>query len=97
VRPPRAAEGVRENGTIESFNGKLPDEFLAREVFDTLPEATVLIERWRKAHNTVHPHTSPRGRPPAPESRRPQVACPRTGRSVTKVAAAGLEPATPGL
>jgi transposase InsO family protein len=47
-----------ENGYVESFNGKLRDELLAREVFDTLLEAKVLIERWRKAYNTVRPHSS---------------------------------------
>jgi transposase InsO family protein len=60
-----------ENGYVESFNGKLRDELLAREVFDTLLEAKVLIERWRKAYNTVRPHSSLGCRPPAPESRRP--------------------------
>ena len=60
-----------ENGYVESFNGKLRDELLAREVFDTLLEAKVLIERWRKAYNTVRPHSSLGYRPPAPESRRP--------------------------
>ena len=34
----------RENGYIESFNGKLRDELLNREVFDTLFEAKVLME-----------------------------------------------------
>ena len=38
----------RENGYIESFNGKLRDEFLDREFFDTLLEAKVLTERWRQ-------------------------------------------------
>ena len=33
-----------ENGYIESFNGKLRDELLTREVFDTLLEAKVLVE-----------------------------------------------------
>ena len=33
-----------ENGYIESFNGKLRDELLNREVFTTLEEAKVLIE-----------------------------------------------------
>jgi putative transposase len=60
-----------ENGYVESFNGKLRDELLAREVFDTLLEAKVLIKRWRKAYNTVRPHRSLGYRPPAPESRRP--------------------------
>jgi putative transposase len=60
-----------ENGYIESFNGKLQDERLGRELFDTLLEAKVLIERWRKAYNTVRPHSSLGHRPPAPESRHP--------------------------
>ena len=37
-----------ENGYCESFNGKLRDELLAREIFYTLKEAQVLIERWRR-------------------------------------------------
>ena len=57
-----------ENGTIESFNGKLRDELLAREQFDTLLEAKVLIERWRRHYNTVRPHSSLGYRPPAPEA-----------------------------
>jgi len=36
-----------ENGYIESFNGKLRDELLNREIFTTLEEAKVLIEQWR--------------------------------------------------
>lgn len=36
-----------ENGYIESFNGKPRDELLNGEIFDTLLEAKVLIERWR--------------------------------------------------
>ena len=34
-----------ENGYIESFNGKLRDELLDREIFTTLKEAKVLIEQ----------------------------------------------------
>jgi hypothetical protein len=33
---------------VESFNGKLRDELLSREIFYTLREAQVLIERWRR-------------------------------------------------
>ncbi len=40
-----------ENGYIESFNGKLRDELLNREVFSTLTEARVLIEQWRREYN----------------------------------------------
>lgn len=57
-----------ENGYIESFNGKLSDELLDGEIFDTLLEARVLIERWRVRYNTVRPHSSPGYRPPAPEA-----------------------------
>ena len=57
-----------ENGYVESFNGKLADELLEREVFDTLHEAKVLIERWRVHYNTMRPHSSLGYRPPAPES-----------------------------
>ena len=42
-----------ENGYIESFNGKLRDELLSREVFDTLLEAKVLVERWRREYNHI--------------------------------------------
>ena len=45
-----------ENGYIESFNGKLRDELLNREVFTTLIEAKVLIENWRQEYNTARPH-----------------------------------------
>ena len=37
----------QEDGYIESFNGKLRDELLDREIFDMLLEAKVLTERWR--------------------------------------------------
>jgi transposase InsO family protein len=55
-----------ENGYIESFNGKLTDELLACEIFDSLLEARVLIERWRVRYNTVRPHSALGYRPPAP-------------------------------
>lgn len=57
-----------ENGYIESFNGKLRDELLDREVFETLLEAKVLIEQWRVEYNTIRPHSSLGYRPPAPEA-----------------------------
>jgi len=60
-----------ENGYIESFNGRLRDELLNGEVFDTLLEAKVLIERWRVEYNTIRPHSSLGYRPPAPEARPP--------------------------
>ena len=36
-----------ENGYVESFNGKLRDELLNGEIFYTLREAKIMIERWR--------------------------------------------------
>ena len=60
-----------ENGYIESFNGKLRDELLNGEVFDTLWEAKVLIERWRNEYNQFRPHSSLGYRPPAPETIEP--------------------------
>jgi len=56
-----------ENGYIESFNGKLRDELLNGEIFDTMAEARVVTERWRKYYNTERPHSSLGYRPPAPE------------------------------
>jgi transposase InsO family protein len=51
-----------ENGYIESFNGKLRDELLNGEIFDTITEP------WRKRYNTIRPHSALGYRPPAPES-----------------------------
>ena len=57
-----------ENGYIESFNGKLRDELLNREIFTTLEEAKVLIEQWRREYNQVRPHSALGYQPPAPEA-----------------------------
>jgi putative transposase len=57
-----------ENGYCESFNGKLRDELLDREVFHSLREAQVLVEAWRRHYNTVRPHSALGYRPPAPEA-----------------------------
>ena len=56
-----------ENGYIESFNGKMRDVVLNREVFDTIVEAKVLVERCRVEYNHILPHSSLGYRPPAPE------------------------------
>ena len=47
-----------ENGYNESFNGKLGDELFDGEIFYSLKEAQVLIERWRHHYNTVRPHSA---------------------------------------
>jgi putative transposase len=82
-----------ENGYIESFNGKLRDELLDREVFDTLLEAKVLVERWRQMYNTVRPHSSLGYRAPAPEATQP---CSFASATPQRTSRAGLL-ATPTL
>jgi putative transposase len=56
-----------ENRYNESFNGKLRDELLNGEIFYTLAEAKIIIERWRLHCNTKRLYTSLGYRPPAPE------------------------------
>ena len=55
-----------ENGYCESFNSRMRDEFLNGELFGHLYEAEVLARRWKDYYNTVRPHGSLGGRPPAP-------------------------------
>jgi len=57
-----------ENGYIESFNGKLRDELLDREIFTTLTEAKILIEACRKEYNQVRPYSALNYTPSAPET-----------------------------
>jgi len=57
-----------ENGYIESFNGKMRAELLNGELLDTLDEAEVLVEAWRRVYNRIRPHSSLGYRPPAPEA-----------------------------
>ena len=73
-----------ENGYVESFNGKLRDECLNRERFDTLLEAQILIEGWRREYNQIRPHSALGYRPPAPETQQPRE------RPMTLVPAIGL-------
>ena len=57
-----------ENGYIESFNGRLRDEFLNGEIFYKLREAEVLVEMWRREYNRIRPHSALKYRPPAPQT-----------------------------
>ena len=47
-----------ENGYVESFNGKLRDEVLNRELFHSVKEAKVIVENWRLEYNNHRPHSS---------------------------------------
>lgn len=45
-----------ENGYVESFNGKLRDELLNRELFLSVPEARYVLDEWRAEYNHRRPH-----------------------------------------
>ncbi len=62
-----------ENGYCESFNGKMRYELLDGEIFYSLLEAKIIIERWQVHYNTKRPHSSLGGRPPAPETFQPTL------------------------
>ncbi len=47
-----------ENGYIESFNGKLRDELLDRELFLHIDEVRYVVDRWRMDYNHYRPHSS---------------------------------------
>jgi putative transposase len=47
-----------ENGFIEAYHDKFRDECLQREWFQSLEEAQVVIEKWRKHYNTQRPHSA---------------------------------------
>ncbi|HNK19620.1 MAG TPA: integrase core domain-containing protein, partial [Piscinibacter sp.] len=47
-----------QNGTNESFNGRLRDECLNVEWFRTRREAKIVIEAWRRHYNAERPHSS---------------------------------------
>jgi len=47
-----------QNAFIESFNGRLRDELLNEEVFDSLRHARLMLARWRQDYNHVRPHSS---------------------------------------
>src|SRR3954467_4823931 len=55
-----------DNGYCESFNGKLQDECLKREIFYSLREAQAVISAWRDHSNRIRPHSALGYRPPAP-------------------------------
>ncbi len=47
-----------QNGTNESFNGKLRDECLNVEWFRNLRQAKIIVEGWRYHYNEDRPHSS---------------------------------------
>ena len=53
-----------QNGSIESFNGKLRDECLNENWFLSLEEAKIIIEKWREEYNNERPHSALGGKTP---------------------------------
>jgi putative transposase len=47
-----------QNGSNESFNGKLRDECLSMQWFKNRIDARIVIEDWRQEYNAVRPHSS---------------------------------------
>ena len=54
----------QQNGFVESFIGRFRDECLNEEVFSSLAEARLVIERWRNDYNRVRPHSAHGGLTP---------------------------------
>ena len=48
-----------ENGYVQSFNGRLRDELLNRELFLSLPEARYVLDEWRQEYNHRRPQPTP--------------------------------------
>ena len=69
-----------QNGTDESFNGKLRDECLSAEWFRSREEARVIIETWRRHYNAVRPHSSLNYQNPT-ASKAPRIKPPHMGAS----------------
>ena len=46
-----------QNAFVESFNGRLRDEFLNETLFSSLTQARFALEEWRRDYNTVRPHS----------------------------------------
>jgi putative transposase len=46
-----------QNGFIESFNGRLRDEFLNETLFTTLTQARIALSIWRADYNVARPHS----------------------------------------
>ena len=54
IRPCRPVE----NAFIESFNGRLRDEFLNTEVFFDIADVRKKLEEWRNDYNYIRPHSA---------------------------------------
>jgi len=80
-----------QNGIVESFNGRLRDELLAMEIFETLAEARYLVDRWRLHYNHRRPQRALGRRTPA------KYAATGPALPSLRLAALACATATPGL
>jgi len=60
IRPGRPME----NGTIESYDGRLRDECLSQHWFASLTEARDILRAWKEDYNEARPHSSLEDRTP---------------------------------
>jgi putative transposase len=62
---PSSKGGPGCQACVESFIGRLRDELLNEEIFESLAYARRLLQHWRLDYNQVRPHSAHRGLPPA--------------------------------
>lgn len=79
-----------QNGIVESFNGRLRDELLSSELFETLAETRHLVDRWRLHYNHRRPQRALGKRTPAAFA----AACPAL--PALRLAALACAAASPG-
>ncbi len=85
IRPGRPVE----NGFIESFNGRLRDECLNVEWFNSLHDARETLARWRNHYNQQRPHSALADRTPASFASSYAAAAERFAPIQTDMASAG--------
>ncbi len=57
IAPGKPQLFFRQNGFVESFNGRLRDECLNETLFSSLSHARSVLAAWKKDYNTVRPHS----------------------------------------
>ena len=62
-----------QNAFIESFNGRLRDELLNEEAFDSLAHVRQALGRWHHDYNNLRPHSALAGLTPATVRRAPEL------------------------
>ncbi len=57
-----------ENNFVDSFNGKMRDEFQNFEIIYSMKKVEVLLEQWNIKYSTIRPHSLLGYKPPAPKT-----------------------------